>query len=841
MLAWIAETTLVASVLALVASLVGRSERLGPSTRHALWLVVLLKLLTPPLVAWPRPAWLQPAPAPASVPVAAGPVAGRVAVPTPADVAVAAAPEPEAIDGGLGAGPGPVPDDLDLPTLADRSGPELAPEPAPATAFELAAMEVTPIPLWPGSLGPRAEPDEGPARSWSAWVPDAARLRAGALGLWGLGALGWVLVQGRQIARFGARVRRSQPAPGWVHAELEALAPKLGVTPPPVAALAGLESPLLWCAGRARLLVPTLAAAADRPGWRGVLAHELAHLRRGDPWVSRLTLVAGALWWWNPLYWLVRSRLEAEAELACDAWAVWADPQGRRSYAETLIEVGAGRARSTAPAPALGLGGGEPVRFFERRLTMIVRNPLASEPPRGRWLAAGLLGLVALPAWSTGQEDPKPARPVDGDRPARVEGKTPEARDIQAALAEVRRELPAALAELKRELPIAAPLLARLGEAGAEVSGQIDRARNEVAVSLDEAAAGIARLDPDGATVVTVDAQGLPADGSLLALTVAPADDDDDDAEDGQPLEGELKTKFEATQARLREAQARMQARQQEMQNRQKQLGDEMRKRVAELQAEMARNEKRLAEQMHDAAKEMEDAVRQRAELLKDLRIKGFKVPAGEATKLHSYTIKGQPAAVADQPVQQSESRTITVRREDDGSTTTERQETINGKTIKRIERNDASGKLLSSSTQEVDAAPNVIVLDGKTSLFNEPVRVEGQPLEPRTIEGQPLRIEGRVVRPGKPRSAESIRDMPVPPVPPVPPAPPVPPRVNRASPVAREPLDPKVLEVLKSGGLIMESETKLNQRVDRLEQKFDTLLEELRSMRKDLKANDKP
>ena len=41
----------------------------------------------------------------------------------------------------------------------------------------------------------------------------------------------------------------------------------------------------------------------------------------GDQWVGRIELVAGLLWWWNPIYWLTCRRLDAESELACDAWA----------------------------------------------------------------------------------------------------------------------------------------------------------------------------------------------------------------------------------------------------------------------------------------------------------------------------------------------------------------------------------------------------------------------------------------------------------------------------------------------------------------------------------------
>ena len=57
MLGWFAETTLVAAGLAVVAVLAGRLRPVGPTVRHALWLVVLIKLMTPPLVSWP---WAVP-------------------------------------------------------------------------------------------------------------------------------------------------------------------------------------------------------------------------------------------------------------------------------------------------------------------------------------------------------------------------------------------------------------------------------------------------------------------------------------------------------------------------------------------------------------------------------------------------------------------------------------------------------------------------------------------------------------------------------------------------------------------------------------------------------------
>ena len=48
---------MVAGVIALVAAFASRLRPLGPAARHALWLVVLVKLVTPPLVRSP---WAVP-------------------------------------------------------------------------------------------------------------------------------------------------------------------------------------------------------------------------------------------------------------------------------------------------------------------------------------------------------------------------------------------------------------------------------------------------------------------------------------------------------------------------------------------------------------------------------------------------------------------------------------------------------------------------------------------------------------------------------------------------------------------------------------------------------------
>jgi hypothetical protein len=165
----------------------------------------------------------------------------------------------------------------------------------------------------------------------------------------------------------------------------------------------GLPRPvLLWPAG--------LEDRLPAEGVRAVLAHELAHLRRRDHWVRWLELAAGCVMWWNPLFALVRRKIRQYAEQACDAWVVNLLPKARRAYAEALLTVCETVSRVAEPAPALGVGGDDR-RDFQRRLTMILRDPVACRPTRRTLLAVGLLALLAVPGWSLGQ---KPAEtPAD--------------------------------------------------------------------------------------------------------------------------------------------------------------------------------------------------------------------------------------------------------------------------------------------------------------------------------------------------------------------------------------------------------------------------------------------
>jgi TonB family protein len=76
-----------------------------------------------------------------------------------------------------------------------------------------------------------------------------------------------------------------------------------------------------------------------------VVAHELAHIERGDMWTSILARVACAVYWFHPLVWWAASRVRLEADRACDD-AVLRRGFSDAGYAEDLVVA----ARSFAPS-----------------------------------------------------------------------------------------------------------------------------------------------------------------------------------------------------------------------------------------------------------------------------------------------------------------------------------------------------------------------------------------------------------------------------------------------------------------------------------------------------------
>lgn len=386
MMWWIAQNLAVTLALALGVWCCCRWTRIGPVARHALWLVVLVKMLTPPLVAWPwaigNPAW--------------GARDRMPAMPTPAHASAAAVEEvtpsePNTSDSG------PLRPPIVIVLPEDAMSPAMLP--TPIVPGDAAATAEPPSPAMP----PPTVVAEG---GWSLdWILTALA------SVWIAGSLIVMAVEAVRIRRMRRLVNTSDAADEDLADRVERLCRRMSVRPVSTIRVAGLTSPAVWGFTRPVLLWPANLPATA--GTQGLIVHELAHVRRRDHWVGWLELVAAIAWWWNPLFWYVRHQLRENAELACDGWVVDVLPGGRRAYAEGLISVCELSSRPPSPMPAVGVSTGGR-RFLERRLVMIMKERVGLRIPRIGLATIALLAMTALPAWSRKAETPPSENTAEG-------------------------------------------------------------------------------------------------------------------------------------------------------------------------------------------------------------------------------------------------------------------------------------------------------------------------------------------------------------------------------------------------------------------------------------------
>jgi beta-lactamase regulating signal transducer with metallopeptidase domain/uncharacterized GH25 family protein len=211
----------------------------------------------------------------------------------------------------------------------------------------------------------------------------------GTLLLWGLSA--W------RISRLQRYLRFAQEAPAEVQQTTALLAERLGLRRcPRVWQVPGRVSPMLWAfIGPVRIVVPSeLFSELDESARQTLLLHELVHYRRGDQWIRWLELVALGLYWWYPIAWLLRREIRLAEELACDACVVSQRPTDRRAYAEMLVRTLAFLSSDNLPSLATGVGT---TGSIEKRVRKIMHSAFEVRVSRRMKVVLGLVAIFFVP------------------------------------------------------------------------------------------------------------------------------------------------------------------------------------------------------------------------------------------------------------------------------------------------------------------------------------------------------------------------------------------------------------------------------------------------------------
>lgn len=162
----------------------------------------------------------------------------------------------------------------------------------------------------------------------------------------------------------------------------------------------------LW---RPRIVLPADAMHRYNAAERDLmLAHERAHVARGDLAANALVAALRCLLWFNPLLHLAARRFRHDQELACDQQVMRRHPDARRAYGEAMLKTQL--ARGVLP---LGCHWAQTHPLRER--IEMLKQPLHSMRRRalGRATAIALLLATGYAAWAA-----QPAKPSISTVPA---------------------------------------------------------------------------------------------------------------------------------------------------------------------------------------------------------------------------------------------------------------------------------------------------------------------------------------------------------------------------------------------------------------------------------------
>jgi TonB family protein len=262
---------------------------------------------------------------------------------------------------------------------------------SPATAMSTSTLEAASA----AAAGSRRDASASPApaprafsREWlEPWLPFVM------IG-WSAGALllalhllyGWARV--RQIQRTATSVTSH-----YAQDMMRRMAARIGVTQRlRLVESALVEVPSVIGFVRPAIIVPVSVLANLPPAQlEAILAHELAHIRRGDYLMNLLQCVVEVLLFYHPAVWWVSKQIRVEREHCCDDVA--AALSDRVEYAHALVSLETLRAE--IPALAMGATGGDLLGRIRRLV-----DPAPMPPRSSGWVAmTAVLTVLAVAAF----------------------------------------------------------------------------------------------------------------------------------------------------------------------------------------------------------------------------------------------------------------------------------------------------------------------------------------------------------------------------------------------------------------------------------------------------------
>ena len=170
-----------------------------------------------------------------------------------------------------------------------------------------------------------------------------------------------------------------------------------------------IDSPFILGVVRPRIYIPSSLEENER---ELVIAHEMAHIKRGDHIYKPLGFLLLSLHWFNPIVWISYALLCRDIEIACDERAIKdMDPSKKKEYVRVLLDCSISRKKISAC----------PLAFGEVSVKDRIKNVLNYKKPTLFILIAAIAVIIVLTVVLL--TDPKKN---DGDAAAPSETEAPE-------------------------------------------------------------------------------------------------------------------------------------------------------------------------------------------------------------------------------------------------------------------------------------------------------------------------------------------------------------------------------------------------------------------------------
>ncbi len=170
---------------------------------------------------------------------------------------------------------------------------------------------------------------------------------------------------------------------------------------------AAIISPQVTGLWRPTVLLP-LGHALSPDETAMAMAHELAHLRRGDLWLAWVPALAQCLFCFHPLVRWAMREYALHRESACDAQVLRDDHAAPQDYGRLLLRLG------VAQPMHAGLAGASPsFNNLKRRLTMLQQTANPPSSRAGGWLLVAVIALIGVAPYrvTAAAADTTPATP----------------------------------------------------------------------------------------------------------------------------------------------------------------------------------------------------------------------------------------------------------------------------------------------------------------------------------------------------------------------------------------------------------------------------------------------